>query len=405
MYNFVCRRLVISQVLTNSCKSVVKDLAKTQMALCSSLVLPISIRSFFSTESEQVKAEHPEEYSFAVSYLINSCGLSPETAKSVSGKINFQSADRPDLVLRMLRNHGFTITHIAKLVKLRPHLLLADAEKTIFPKLEFFKSIGVTDAELASVCCATPAILAQSTNNVLIPNYNFLKSVLLSDENVVKVFRKKSWIFLQDSQKTVSQKLAVFRELGVPESFFPVILTCYTHILLQRTEKFEDNVKKVLNMGFDPRKFVFIHAMQVFTSFCQSTWERKSDVFRRWGWSDDDIMLAFRRSPSFMNASEEKITNGMDFLVNKMGWQSTNITIYPGVFLLSLENRVIPRCLVFKVLQSKGLVKRNMSLGTFLKPSEKLFLDKFVTKHIHIVPQLLDIYQRKEGVEVLNNHI
>ncbi|KAK3194020.1 hypothetical protein Dsin_025330 [Dipteronia sinensis] len=68
-----------------------------------------------------------------------------------------------------------------------------------------------------------------------------------------------------------------------------------------------------------------------------------------------------------------------------------------GVFLLNLENRVIPRCSVFMVLHSKRLVKTNMSLSTFIKPSEKQFLDKFVTKYIHIFAQLLNVYQRKEG--------
>ncbi|XP_031271556.1 transcription termination factor MTERF2, chloroplastic-like [Pistacia vera] len=355
----------------------------------------------FSTNIEQVEKDH----SFTVSYLINSCGLSTEKAKSVSKRIKLQSAEQPDSVLKVLRNHGFTASHIIKAVGRRPSLLLANPERSILRKFEFFKSFGVTDAELVSVCSSTPSILGHSLENLLIPNYKFLKSVLLSDENVIKSFRKKSWLFQRDLPKNVSPKLTVLRELGMPEPLIALILICYAPIVFQNRENFDKNVKKVIEMGFDPQKCGFIHAMQVFASLSQSTLEQKFDTFKGWGWSDEDIMLAFRKCPIFLNASESKIINAMDFLVNKMGWQSTDIALYPDVFLMTLEKRIIPRCLVIKVLQSKGLVKKNLSLGPFLRPVEKLFLDRFVTKYLDQVPKLMNIYQRKEGFHSLDMNI
>ncbi|XP_031273733.1 transcription termination factor MTERF15, mitochondrial-like [Pistacia vera] len=145
--------------------------------------------------------------------------------------------------------------------------------------------------------------------------------------------------------------------------------------------------------------------MQAFVAMSQSTWEHKLDIFRGWGWSDEDIMLVFRKCPNFMNASERKIMNAMDFLVNKIGWQSTDIALCPDIFLMSLEKRVIPRCLVIKVLQSKGLVKKKYNLSSFVKPFEKLFLDRFMTKYLDQVPELMNIYQRKEGFQALDMNI
>ncbi|KAJ0079680.1 hypothetical protein Patl1_22555 [Pistacia atlantica] len=72
---------------------------------------------------------------------------------------------------------------------------------------------------------------------------------------------------------------------------------------------------------------------------------------------------------------------------------------------MSLEKRVILRCLVSKVLQSKGLVKKNLSLSSCVKPAEKLFLDRFVTKCLDQVPELINIYQRKEGFQALDMNI
>ncbi|XP_031271553.1 uncharacterized protein LOC116129940 isoform X1 [Pistacia vera] len=396
MCGFVYRKLVYAQVLPNIYRCVVQNLGTNHVDLCLGL-LPTSMRSF-STNIEQVEKDH----SFTVSYLINSCGLSPEKAKSVSKRIKLQSAERPDSVLKVLRSHRFTAAHIIKVVGMRPRVLLAIPERSILPKFDFFNSFGVTDAELASVCSSNPAILGRSLENLLIPNYKFLKSVLLSDENVIKFFRKKSWLFHIDLPKNVSPKLTVLREFGMPDPLIALILICYAPIVFQKREKFDKNVKKVIEMGFDPQKCGFIHAMQVFASMSQSTLEQKFNIFRGWGWSDEDIMYAFRNCPIFFNASESKIINAMDFLVNKMGWQSTDIVLYPDVFLMGLEKRIIPRCLVIKVLQLKGLVKKNLSLSTCAKPVEKLFLDRFVTKYLDQVPVLMNIYQMKEGFQDLD---
>ncbi|XP_044492756.1 transcription termination factor MTERF2, chloroplastic-like [Mangifera indica] len=399
MCYFVYRRLAFAQVLPNIYRCVVQNFGINHVDKCLSL-LPTSIRSF-STNIDQVE----KDYLFTVSYLIKSCGLSPERAKSASKRIKLQSVERPDSILTILRNHGFTAAHITKLVGMRPSLLLANPEMSILPKFKFFKSLGITDAEIASVCSSIPSILSNSLENLLIPNFKFLKSVLLSDENVIRAFRKKSWLFQQDLAKTVSPKLAVLKELGMPKPFIALILTCYASIVLQNRESFDKNIKKVIEMGFDPRKSGFIHAMQVFASMSQSTLEQKFEIFRGWGWSDEDIMLVFRRCPICINASGSKIMNAMEFLVKKMGWQSTDIALYPDVFLMNLEKRVIPRCLVIEVLQLKGLVKKNLSLRTFLNPVEKLFLDRFVKKYLDKVPELMNIYQRNDGFQALDMNV
>ncbi|RVX19170.1 hypothetical protein CK203_008745 [Vitis vinifera] len=63
-----------------------------------SLRLSFSPRSvcFFSLSS---KAKDDKQYYFAVSYVINSCGLSPESAISASGKLHSKTPERPDSVL------------------------------------------------------------------------------------------------------------------------------------------------------------------------------------------------------------------------------------------------------------------------------------------------------------------
>ncbi|KAK9199916.1 hypothetical protein WN944_015110 [Citrus x changshan-huyou] len=363
-------RLSLAQVLSNSNRSIAQDLATSYLDLFSGLGLNVqNARLFnpfgvklFSTEDEQIKRKVPKECSFTVSYLINSCGLSPKIAKSVAERVKLQSSKQPDSVLQFLKNRGFNGSQIAKLVRVRPQLLFAHPERSLLPKIEFLNSIGATDAELADVCSSIPAILGQSLEN-----------------------------------KTVSPKLAFLKDLGMPEANFALILSCYPPIVLQRQDKFDGNVKKVIKMGFNPQKCEFVHAMQVFSSIGQSTLECKLDVLRRWGWSDEDIKLAFRKCPIYMTASKTKLVSVFNFLVNKMGLQPSAIAHVPSAFMYSLERRIIPRCSVIRVLLSKGLIneENKICLSSLVINSNKHFLDTFVTKYQDHVPQLLNIFHGK----------
>jgi mTERF domain-containing protein len=81
------------------------------------------------------------------------------------------------------------------------------------------------------------------------------------------------------------------------------------------------------------------------------------ELYKRWGWSKDMALSAFKRHPNCMLLSEEKITKAMDFFVNKMGWPSANISLNPSVLFFSLEKRIMPRFLVIQILLL-GYVKR-----------------------------------------------
>ncbi|XP_043697012.1 uncharacterized protein LOC122647745 [Telopea speciosissima] len=152
-------------------------------------------------------------------------------------------------------------------------------------------------------------------------------------------------------------------------------------------------VEEIKQMDFDLSKYTFMRALSVFTSMKKSTWKQKLEAYRRWGFSENEILLAFRRYPSFMTASEKKIMSHMNFFVNKMGWEREVIITRPQLLALSLEKRILPRCSVLQVLILKGLVKEDLKIGHLLIKSEKHFLENFVKIYEKEVPHLLDLYK------------
>ncbi|KAK3041467.1 hypothetical protein RJ639_000444 [Escallonia herrerae] len=165
------------------------------------------------------------QHSLTVSYLINSCGLSPEAAISVSKKVQFKTLERPNSVLALLRNHGFTKTQIAQFVEVHPSFLLSDPEKTLSPKLQFLQSVGFSNRDLARILTLNPEILNRSLEKHMIPNYNILKSVVQSDERIFAVLRRARWAFQTDYKTYLIPNIAFLREHGVPESCIVSLLT------------------------------------------------------------------------------------------------------------------------------------------------------------------------------------
>ncbi|XP_044494822.1 uncharacterized protein LOC123217760 [Mangifera indica] len=351
-------------------------------------------RSFSAVEVVAYDREkQPEQHSFTVSYLINACGLSPEIAASLSKKVAFETTEKPDSVLALLRNNGFTNAHISKLVKKSPAVLVGSVEETLLPKLEFFHSVGISGTDLANILSSNPIILRRSLEKQIIPNYNFLKSLVSNNEKVVTVWKRA--LRLHDVSKTVVPNISALRGIGVTQSSISALVISNPGVLCEISEKFDVSVKKVIEMGFNPSNRAFVDALVAIRNMTDNSWEQKLTVYRSWGWSENDFWLAFRSFPRCMTLSVENINIKMDFYVKKMGWRPSAVARTAVALAYSLEKRIIPRCSVLRVLLFKGLIKENINMYSVLVPSEKGFTDKFLFRYQEQVPQLFDIYQGK----------
>ncbi|XP_059438914.1 transcription termination factor MTERF15, mitochondrial-like [Corylus avellana] len=347
---------------------------------------------------ESNETQQEEKHSFTVSYLINSCGLSPKSAILASQRMNFENPERPDSVLNLLKENGFNNTQISKIVRVRPLFLLSDPEKTLLPKIEFFRSVGVSSSDLPVILSSNPSLFSRSLKNQLIPCYDFLKSVLLVEEKVVTTLKHSPRAFLYNVTNNMAPNIALLRQLGVPQSSISFLVSHYPYRAFTKHTRFVEVVNLVMEMGFNPLKMMFVHAIQVLLKMGKPKLESKLELYERWGWSKDMALSAFKRNPICMLLSEEKITKAMDFLVKKMGCLSANIAINPAVLSFSLEKRIMPRFSVIQILVAKDLVKNDLSLSTILLPNERRFLEKFVIKYQDDIPQLLNVYQGKKDV-------
>lgn len=344
------------------------------------------------------KGNDGKSHSFTVSYLVNKCGLSAERATLLSKKVNFESPEKPNAVLGFLRDQGFSKNQIAKIVKSAPGILLYNPEKTLLPKIEFLRSIWVSRTDLAYNLSTNHHLLLYSLENYILPIFNCFKSVFLTDGRIATTAMWRAAFFCKDPVKNLASNIAALREIGVPESFIRLSSAHFARAMMQDNDQFVEAVSDVKKMGFDPSKSTFMLALHCRSGKGNiSRWQRCYEIYSSWGWSEDDIHTAYRIHPGCMLVSERKLTRMMDFLVNKLEWNSQVIARCPGVTCLSLEKRILPRGSVIHFLCLKGWIKKkDVSLRVFCV-SEERFLAKYVTPYGEQVPQIREIYEGKMG--------
>ncbi|GAU45618.1 hypothetical protein TSUD_301960 [Trifolium subterraneum] len=332
--------------------------------------------------------------SFAVSYLINNVGFSPQSASKLCSTYNlhFKNAQKPDSVLLFFRNHGFSDTQLRHILTNSPDLLSCNPSKRVLPKFQFLLSKGASNSDIVNLVNKNPRILSLSMENHIVPIYELLHKFLQSEEDTVALAIHKPYLL---SHNRVPDNITMLVETGVRDSTIARLLRSPSRVFTSSKCYMLELVEELKDLGFNPSKVTFGIAMAAKQSVNKTLWKEKVDAFKKWGWSDEDVLEAFRRQPHCMLTSIDKINSVMSFWVNQLGWDVLDLAKGPSVFSISLEKRIIPRAPVVQFLLKKGLRKKNASLAYPFLVSDKMFSDKFINRYEEESSYLLKLYEEK----------
>ncbi|XP_020890707.1 transcription termination factor MTERF4, chloroplastic, partial [Arabidopsis lyrata subsp. lyrata] len=225
----------------------------------------------------------------------------------------FEDKRNPDSVLSLLRSHGFTDSQMSNIIKMYPLLLIADADKSLGPKLQFLQSRGASSSELTQVVSKVPKILGKREGKSLSRYYDFIKVIIEADKSSSKYEKLCHALPEGSRQDNKIRNVLVLRELGVPQRLLFSLLISDSGPVCGK-EKFEESLKKVVEMGFDPTTSKFVKALHGFYQMSDKTIEEKLDVYKRLGFSVEDVWVIFKKWPCSLKFSEEKITQTIETL-------------------------------------------------------------------------------------------
>ncbi|KFK40598.1 hypothetical protein AALP_AA2G016400 [Arabis alpina] len=295
-----------------------------QLQKCSNLSFSLNplfaFSNYFSSSSASVVTDVSSQEgilkgkTFTVSYLVASLGLTTKLAESISRKVSFEEKGNPDSVLSLLRSHGFTDSQISSVITNYPRLLILDAKKSIGPKLRSLQSReGGSTSELTEILSKVPKILGKTGEKTISIYYDFVKEVIEADKSVK--FQKLCHSLPQEGsrQENKIRNLSVLRELGMPQQLlFPLLISDYQPICGKG--KFQESLKKVVEMGFDPTTLNFVDALTVVYGYSDKTLEERVNVYKRLGFSVEDVWEMFKKWPISLRLTEKKITNMFESL-------------------------------------------------------------------------------------------
>ncbi|XP_048134567.1 transcription termination factor MTERF2, chloroplastic-like [Rhodamnia argentea] len=281
---------------------------------------------------------------------------------------------------------------MAKLVTNGPWLLLSNVESNLKPKLEYFRGIGLSESVLFTAIAGNSKFFSRSLNSYYKPQIDFLKQFLMTSNALDIAIKRCSWLLTVDRKYSLEPNIDLLIREGVRVDDVGVLMLYQPRTLVMKVEKMASVVKAVKGLGMEPSSAKFIHGVRVMSSMNELTWHKKVENFKSLGWSQEDFLSMFVRCPHCLALSEKKIRRAVDFYVNTASVAREVIVSQPLLLQFSVDKRLLPRHSVITVLSSKGLLKKGKPVTPFRLP-EKLFVKRYILKHVERVPHLMEIYR------------
>lgn len=338
-----------------------------------------------------------------VNYLIQTFGFSQTLANSISNRFWWaKSTENPQSVIHFLRDLGFSEAHIRTSVRVAPQILFSDIDKTLKPKVQFFEQLGLVGADLGKFISKNSKVLTISLEKKLVPCIEILKKTLSGDENngdLIRVLRRCTWVLSRNPELLLSN-IAFLESCGIVGSQLSMLLTRQPRLFVIKQSTLKDLVSRAVDMGFSIESRMLVYALYTISCLRDETLRKKFELFRSWGFTEQECIEMFRRTPGLLRASEEKLKLGMEFFMNTMKFEKTLLVHRPTILMLSMEDRVIPRYRVLQILKSKRLLKREPSFINVLSLTDEEFLDKFISRFADDAEELLVAYKGHSLQEV-----
>ncbi|XP_074560250.1 transcription termination factor MTERF8, chloroplastic-like [Curcuma longa] len=331
------------------------------------------------------------KHMFMAQYLVDSCGFDQEKATEVSKLLNgIESPQQPDSVLAFLKRYGFDDASVKRLLHYFPKCLLLDVEKTLAPKFRAFEDLGLSPSDIIHLVRSNPSTVIIKHERT-VPKIEFWQDLLGSKDALVKLFKNRG-ILAYNIEKKIQPNIELLRECGLDGPKLASILRSRPLIVAQKADFLKSLIRRAEDLGVPRTSGMFLCTLRALVTVSPEKFNMQMELFRSFGWSDDDFVAAFQKCPTFPLKSSMTLQRTMEFLINEAGYASSYIAIRPILLLMSLERRLIPRHRILATLKSRGHCESDYKATTYMMLSEAKFVEKYIILYKDRYPDLSELY-------------
>ncbi|KAL3340015.1 hypothetical protein AABB24_028567 [Solanum stoloniferum] len=251
--------------------------------------------------------------------------------------------------------------------------------------------IGLSGSDLAKLMTKDRTIVERGLVTHLRPTIDFLRKILGSDEDVVKAIKKSSWLLSFSSHQIMKNNIVLLRNSGVSDvKIRKLVLICPSY-LTQKPEWVKDLLHRLeKDFQIPLHSPMFPYGFHTLAAQKKSNYENKIEIFKSFGWSNEYVLMMFRKLPYCIALSEDKIQKALSFYMKRLGCEPAYLASHPSILVFSLEKRVVPRVQVLKILDEKKVERRKLGFYYALSIKETKFMDYFVLPYKDQIPDLYE---------------
>ncbi|XP_012574853.1 uncharacterized protein [Cicer arietinum] len=298
---------------------------------------------------------------------------------------------KPLSVLNFFKQIGFSESQIHSIIRQRAQILFSDVDKTLKPKIHFFQQLGFQCSDLCNFISKNPTILTASLNKTLVPSVEVIRKIVCNDKDFIYVLCKCGWI-LPKYQLFVAN-VAFLQRWGIFGDQLLIILKRQSRLLIATQCTIRNYVLQAVDLGFEENSRMLVHALHTLSGLSSKTFRRKMDFIQGFGFSKDECMQMFKKTPTLLRTSEKKLKVGMEFFLQTVMLPKSVLVQRPVILMYSIEDRVFPRYRVFQLLKAQNLCRKVPSFIHVLCLSEDMFLDKYISRFKENAEPLLIAYK------------
>ncbi|CAL9049831.1 unnamed protein product [Musa banksii] len=332
---------------------------------------PADAAVFLSTHSYSAASGAPQS-SFMAEYLVSSCGFDPDKAAKASKLLGrIESRDQPDSVLGLFKSYGFDNTLVKMVISANPRWLLLDVEKNLAPKFRALQDLGFSCSDITHLVRSNNHVISHKSQTIL-SKIQFWQGTLGSKDLLMKICKRNRWFLGYSIEKTIQPNIEILRDCGITDQKLSMILRHRPLLIIRNAEYLKALISRVEGLGVARTSGMFLQTLSVLHCISEKNFKAHLEFFKGFGWSEDDFLAAFRKTPTLVACSLKSLQRKMEFLVNETRCTPSYLAPRPGILLVKkkfLEKFVIRHKEFPELIEFYNIFKRMSISIVSLSPS------------------------------------
>nr|CAN64077.1 hypothetical protein VITISV_041212 [Vitis vinifera] len=339
-----------------------------------------------------------------------------EIAKIFVRRPSLRRAD-PNLIqskLNVLSLLGLTSADLVKIINCRPRFLSCRINRCFDERIEFFLELFGSRDFLRKAIVRNPSLLIYDLNTDLVKIINcrprflscrinrcfderieFFLELFGSRDFLRKAIVRNPSLLIYDLNSKIKRVVELYEGMGVARKDF-ILMVSSRPTMISRTSFNDEKLEYIRRTGVSKKSKMYKYVVVLMGISRLETIREKVGNLEKFGFSEDEVLGLFGRSPLVLTLSVDKVQRNMTYVLGTMKLPARAVLDCPFLLYANLEVVLKPRFLLAGKIEEMGLAPqiKGPKLFRALRMKEDRFLGAFVTCHPESLSNALMEYYR-----------